>query len=101
MKSFSFENSINMNDFLAMAESSLILCCYTNLSPQIQIIRVVNIPSLHIERVAFPGERLLFEAPSDAQLEVHTGALMSAILSDTIPCQALEVKQPDPIEAIV
>lgn len=33
----------------------------------------------------------MFEAPYEAQLEIHTGMMASAILSDTIPCERLVV----------
>lgn len=33
----------------------------------------------------------MFEAPEDAQLEIHTGNIASAILSDKIPCDRLQV----------
>jgi hypothetical protein len=37
----------------------------------------------------FPGQRLIFEALPAADLEIHTGMMASAILSDTIPCSRL------------
>ena len=33
----------------------------------------------------------MFEALPQAQLEVHTGMMASAILSDTIPCERLSI----------
>jgi hypothetical protein len=44
-----------------------------------------------MERVIFPGQRLMFEAPAEAVLEIHTGMVASAILSDKIPCYVLRV----------
>ncbi|MGF1512719.1 MAG: DUF1830 domain-containing protein [Elainellaceae cyanobacterium] len=70
---------------------SRILCCYTNATSKIQIVRITNIVNWYFERVVFPGQRLIFEALVSAQLEVHSGAMASAILSDTIPCQRLRV----------
>lgn len=66
-----------------------IVCCYTNATSQIQIARITNIPNWYFERVVFPGQRLVFEALPDAQLEIHTGMMATAILSDTIPCDRL------------
>jgi len=43
--------------------------------------------------VVFPGQRLVFEALPQALLEIHTGMMASAILSDTIPCTRLLVAQ--------
>ena len=70
-----------------------ILCCYVNATSQIQIARITNIPNWYFERVVFPGQRLVFEALPDALLEIHTGMMASAILSDTIPCDRLQVEE--------
>lgn len=74
-----------------------ILCCYVNATSQIQIARITNVPNWYFERVVFPGQRLLFEAISYAQLEIHTGMMASAILSDTIPCSSLMVEEGDDV----
>lgn len=68
-----------------------IFCCYINATSQIQVARITNIPNWYFERVVFPGQRLVFEALPHAQLEIHTGMMASAILSDTIPCERLQV----------
>jgi hypothetical protein len=73
--------------------SNSIVCCYVNTTSQIQIARITNIPNWYFERVVFPGQRLVFEALPDALLEIHTGMMASAILSDTIPCERLYVNQ--------
>ena len=72
--------------FLPPKDSSCILCHYVNATSVFQIARITNIPSWYFERVVFPGQRLLFEAPLRAELEIHTGLIPSAILSDRIPC---------------
>jgi hypothetical protein len=75
-----------------------ICCCYVNNTAQFQIIRLATtlsdpssgLPSSGlIERTVLPYTSLLFEASSHDYLEVHTGNLMSAIHSDTIPCRQL------------
>lgn len=71
-----------------------LFCSYINATGQIQIARISNISNWYFERVIFPGQRLLFNAPQAAQLEIHTGKLASAILTDTIPCDRLQVTQP-------
>jgi Domain of unknown function (DUF1830) len=71
--------------------SDPIFCCYTNNSAQVQIARITNIDNWYFERVAFPGQRLIFEAPMNAYLEIHTGKMASAILSDRIPCIRLQI----------
>lgn len=65
------------------------LCYYANFTSQIQIARISNIPDLYFERVVFPGERLLFEAVSNAQLEVYTSQTDKAILLNKISCDRL------------
>jgi hypothetical protein len=72
-----------------------ILCCYVNATSKIQIARITNVPDWYFERVVFPGQRLLFETVSRAILEIHTGMMASAILSDSIPCNRLQVDAPE------
>ncbi len=72
-----------------------LLCCYVNATSQIQIARITNIPNWYFERVVFPGQRLVFEALPEALVEIHTGMMASAILSDTIPCDRLRVEEND------
>ncbi|MEL7333757.1 MAG: DUF1830 domain-containing protein [Cyanobacteria bacterium J06560_2] len=78
-------------DPLPSDASAELLCCYVNVTSKIQIARVTNIADWYFERVVFPGQRLLFEAPLSALLEIHTGMMASAILSDTIPCDRLAI----------
>ena len=80
-------------DSLPDDRSERIFCAYVNSTSQIQIARISNIPNWYFERVVFPGQRLFFEAPPEAQLEIHTGKLTSAIISDKIPCSSLQVKE--------
>ncbi|MGL5924257.1 DUF1830 domain-containing protein, partial [Chroococcidiopsis sp.] len=63
---------------------SRILCSYVNETNQIQVIKITNIPKWYFERIVFPGQVLLFEAIEEAHLEVHTGEMISAVLSDKI-----------------
>ncbi len=74
--------------------SQPILCCYVNATSKIQVARITNIEDWYFERVVFPGQRLIFEASPIALLEIHTGMMASAILSDTIPCSRLMIDQP-------
>ncbi len=61
-----------------------ILCCYTNETSKIIIARITNISDWRFERVIFPGEKLLFEAPLEAQLEIYTTRFSSVVLVETI-----------------
>jgi hypothetical protein len=68
-----------------------ILCGYINTTDQIQIVRIANIPNWYFERVVFPRQRLLFEALPEAQLEIHTGEIPTAMLADKISSVRLRV----------
>lgn len=83
-------------DPLPNDKDSSILCTYVNATSQIQIARITNIPNWYFERVVFPGQRLVFEASLNAILEIHTGMMASAILSDTIPCTKLRLNKDEP-----
>ncbi len=74
-------------------ESNRIVCCYVNATSKIQIARSSNIGNWYFERVVFPGQRLVFEAPEQAVLEIHTGMMASSILSDNIPCDRLAMDE--------
>lgn len=85
-------------DPLPPEQSGKIFCCYVNATSKIQVARISNIPNWYFERVVFPGQRLVFEAPKEAQLEIHTGMMASAILSDNIPCDRLAISEPSDYE---
>jgi hypothetical protein len=70
----------------------LVLCCYVNDTNRVQIVRISNIPNWFFERVVFPGQRIIFEAPLAGKLEIHTHEIVGAILSETIDCQQLHLK---------
>ncbi len=82
-------------DSLPPESSGQILCCYVNATSKIQVARITNVPDWYFERVVFPGQRLIFETAPKALLEIHTGMMASAILSDTIPCERLRVDEPE------
>ncbi len=48
------------------------LCVHVNASDRIQVVRLTEC-SAELERVVFPGQRLMFEAPADAVLEIYAG----------------------------
>ncbi|MEM9274510.1 MAG: DUF1830 domain-containing protein [Cyanobacteria bacterium P01_F01_bin.143] len=68
---------------------SLALCCYTNLTNKIQIIRIVNIEQWYFEKVIFPQQRLLFNAPAEAELEIYAN---DSSETTQIRCEELLVK---------
>lgn len=69
------------------------LCGYANSTSAVQVVRIVNIPNWYFERVIFPGQRLLFEAKLDAELEVYTSCRGQPALVKTIPSLYLQVEQ--------
>lgn len=73
--------------------SAYLLCCYVNATSKIQVARITDIPNWYFERVVFPGQRLVFEAPAQSHLEIHSGMMASAILSDTISCERLTIQE--------
>ncbi len=76
----------------AASPSSLIDCGYTNAERTLQIVRINEPATAYLERTVLPGQRLLFKAPADAILEIHTASFATAIYSDSIPCVQLEVQ---------
>ncbi|MEG4029990.1 MULTISPECIES: DUF1830 domain-containing protein [unclassified Microcoleus] len=80
-----------MSDQLSYKGNNQILCYYANVTNLVQVLRIENIPNWYFEKVMFPGQRLMFEAAAEAVLEIHTGTVASAILSDKIPCYVLRV----------
>lgn len=68
---------------------SFVLCCYTNCTNKIQIIRIVNIEQWYFEKVIFPQQRLLFNAPAEAELEIYANDKNE---TTQIRCEELLVK---------
>jgi hypothetical protein len=84
------EIMLQILDPLPIVYAEPILCSYVNATNSLQVIRITNVMSWYFERVAFPGQQLLFKAPRHAVLEIHTGSIASSILSDQIPCSDLD-----------
>ncbi|MBD0303810.1 MAG: DUF1830 domain-containing protein [Tolypothrix sp. T3-bin4] len=90
-----------MNSILASAKGSLasecnhqLLCLHINVSSHLQIIRIVTIPKVAFERVIFPGQRLLFEAEPETQVEIHTSedSYYVAALQQLATTEAFSIK---------
>lgn len=73
-------------------DSELLLCYYANQTQQLQVIKITDKPDLNFERVIFPGQRLLFQAPSTSQLQVYSQTAFATLTQESIPCQDLQVK---------
>ncbi|WP_235083026.1 DUF1830 domain-containing protein [Chlorogloeopsis fritschii PCC 9212] len=74
------------------ADSNQILCYFANNTSQVQIARISNIPGWFFERVVFPRQRLMFQAPPNACLEIYTAEMVSSLLCDRINCTRLQVE---------
>ncbi len=72
----------------------LILCYYTNTTAVLQTACVSGSADIAFERIVFPQQRLLFEAPLDATLEVRTCSSIGETIVQ-IPCLQLQVNQRD------
>ena len=88
-----FRKMAQIIDPLPAEKLDRILCCYVNATSKVQIARISNIENWYFERVVFPGQRLVFEAIYEAVLEIHSGMMASAILSDRIPCDRLMLQE--------
>jgi hypothetical protein len=75
------------------APSDKLVCRHVNQMQQIQILRIANIPNWFFERTVLPGEELLFEAYPEAELEVYTYEIASAILTEKMTCDRLALHQ--------
>lgn len=73
--------------------SGRIVCFYINTTNRIQVIRITTISNFYLERVVFPGQRLMFEAVAEAKLELYTNENATAICADTIPCDRLQITE--------
>lgn len=69
-----------------------ILCCYINDAYKIKIARIKNISNWYFESVVFPGEKLLFEALPEAQLEIYVTNFSTVALVEITTCDRLAVK---------
>lgn len=63
--------------------------CYTNPTERIQIIRIARPTDDFFERTVLPGVQIIFEAGAEAELEVHTYGVATAILEERISCDRL------------
>ncbi|PZO47859.1 MAG: hypothetical protein DCF15_18535 [Phormidesmis priestleyi] len=75
----------------AQIEAQKVWCRYHNDTRHIQVARIENIPCDYFERVIFPGDRLVFKTFPHAWLEIYTGELCSALLSERILCDRLKI----------
>jgi len=80
-------------DRLPSEVSGRILCWYINGTSNMQIARIANIDNWYFERTVFPGERLLFEALPEAELEIWQSLETGNVSFDKILCEQLQVME--------
>lgn len=73
--------------------SEQILCFYINASTEIRIIRLENSQNCSLDRIVFPGDKILFIGEPKAHLAIYTGSKGKGILSHIIPCASLQVEK--------
>ncbi|WP_110988575.1 DUF1830 domain-containing protein [Acaryochloris thomasi] len=72
-----------------MKQATKTVCRYINHTRQFQIVRIANVSDTFFERTVLPGHQVVFEADFDAELEVHTYEIATAILTARISCDRL------------
>ncbi len=79
------------NISLTNNNSKKILCSYLNNTKKFKILKITD-NRCTLERVVLPKQEIMFEAMSDAYLEIHTNEIVTAILEDKILCANLHRK---------
>ncbi|MGF1604300.1 MAG: DUF1830 domain-containing protein [Thermosynechococcaceae cyanobacterium] len=80
---------IQLIDRPTCSTKKTILCRHINTTGSVQIARLANLSCNDLEKVLFPGDRLVFKATSDAYLEIYTPEICSALLAERIWCPQL------------
>ena len=84
--------NLTLNEVISERDAR-ILCWYLNTTSQVQIARITNIPNWYFERTVFPGERFLFEALPEAQLEVCGSTETGGVVCERTLCDRLRVEE--------
>ena len=84
---------IQASNRLTGVEAQKILCCYDNNTCHVQVARIENIPFEYLEKVIFPGGRVVFETFPHAWLEIYTGERCHALLAERILCDRLRCNE--------
>lgn len=64
------------------------LYCCTNNIQKIVIAKIIGLVDRHCERVIFPGEKFLFKANDNCEVEISQQT-NTGIIKDFIPCEQL------------
>ena len=81
----------NENILFSKSCSKKITCSYLNNTQKFKILKITD-NRCSLERVVLPKQEIIFEAMSDAYLEIHTNEIVTAILEDKILCASLRRK---------
>ncbi len=73
-------------------KNQTVLCCYINTTCQIQVAKIPENPNF--EKVIFPYEKLLFDAPDGSELKIFIEMAGKTSLFGSIPCQQLQTHGP-------
>ncbi|WP_026100860.1 DUF1830 domain-containing protein [Synechococcus sp. PCC 7336] len=65
------------------------LCYYFNASDRVQVAKLSSGSHRDWEKVVFPCDRILFDAPEDALLEVYASNDRQAVLTHRLSCREL------------
>jgi hypothetical protein len=68
------------------------LCYYINKTKSIQNIKMIAEQKFVFEKLVFPGERMLFEAPFSAYITINS-FLLDGIKTTTADCQHLRIAE--------
>ena len=80
-------------DRLPKKQGQKILCFYVNTTRKMQIARISNVKNEYWEHTVFPGERFLFEAIPEAELEIHQTQENGEIICERFFCKNLKVDE--------
>ncbi len=85
--------TMNFTEYSNLPSNNVILCSYKNKTSQLQVLRIVNHRIGYFERVVFPDQHLLFEAETQAHLEIYYSICSNLIEMKQIPCLSLRVNE--------
>ncbi|MDJ0556390.1 MAG: DUF1830 domain-containing protein [Microcoleaceae cyanobacterium MO_207.B10] len=80
-------------DRLEKKQGQKILCFYVNTTRQMQVAKISHISNEEWEHIVFPGERFLFEAVPEAELEIYHSHENGEIRCERLLCKGLKVNQ--------
>ncbi|MGB5637029.1 MAG: DUF1830 domain-containing protein [Waterburya sp.] len=74
--------------------TSEMLYCYTNSTPKMQLVRLLDNNGCTYEKLVFPQQRILLETIPEGRLEVYLEREGKQVLGEILSCQDLPASQP-------